>query len=285
MTPRWFIQEDTFPSHERDRLNNLVYVLEEIGCEVVVGKYRPFGAMEYDFFDNDGPVVLHGSIELMKDFQVNGPAAWHPGCWMDLKILSCDYYYTKLGAYILQNDYGFYTFGELGRLKRLLFEAFSCPGDTPSLGKLLFIRPVDNEKTFTGEVVGDKYFECWLRSHNGPPDPKTLCVVTNFKEIQQEWRIVMAKGKVVDGSQYKLTDHLIIEPGIPDSIKAFAEEVASVWEPHPVWVLDVGLVNNIPRVVELGSVNCAGWYACDQRKVVQAINLAAKAAYDSSTSI
>ena len=49
----------------------------------------------------------------------------------------------------------------------------------------------------------------------------------------------------------------------------------AVWCPHPVWVLDIAQADGKLGVVELGSVNCAGWYAADKRAIVRAINEAA----------
>src|SRR5271165_2903077 len=92
INPRWFIQKETYPTLEQGRLNNLIQVLKEAGSEVHVDIYKPFGAMQFDFFDDNGPVVLHGSIELMRQFQAKA-INWKPAVWMDEKILECKYYY------------------------------------------------------------------------------------------------------------------------------------------------------------------------------------------------
>jgi hypothetical protein len=270
MLPLWFV-EQRGGRKEQEELQKLVYTLEETGHDVHIARYKPFGAMEFKL-PQDRPVILQGSIQLGDTFNAKVTDVY-PGVWMNMEILKCSFYYWKLGKFLLTPYYGFYPLGELLRLKDALFTLYSEPGDTPSLGRLLFIRPDTNDKVFPGEVLGPRYFESWLRSIEA--SGRLMCVVSPFVKIEEEYRLVIADGKPIAGSKYKENDYIVYEQGFPDDVGELATEIAKTWSPHPVWVLDIARSQGVPKLLELGGVNCAGWYHCDLKAVISAMDAAA----------
>lgn len=272
MLPRWFLQEDCFQNNreERDRLNNLAYILKEIGCQVHIDKYVPFGGMQYDFFDDYGPVVLHGSINMIRDFQKRRPRNWVPAGWMDESVLTCSHYYGRFYEFVLNYKHRMLSFKELGERKHDLFRLYGKEG-------LIFVRPNTNDKIFTGGLISEPMFVPWYKQTANDVGPNERCVVAAPKRVDREWRLVMHRGRVVAGSQYMADNYFIRSPDIPANVINFAEIVATRWQPHPVWVLDICRVApfGFLYVMEVGSVNCAGWYMADQRAIVAAINEAA----------
>lgn len=270
MLPLWFV-EQRGGRKDMEETQKLVYTLQETGHEVRIDKYRSFGAMEFPL-PKDRPVILQGSIQLGEAFN-NAGEGIYPGVWQNMEILKCSHYYWKLGKFLLPPYYGFYPFGELLRLKDQLFTLYSEPGDTATLGRLLFIRPDSNDKIFTGEVLGNRYFESWHKSVEA--SGRLMCVVAPYLPIEEEWRLVIADGKPVAGSKYKENGYVVYEQGFPDDVGELATEIAQAWSPHPVWVLDIARSRGVPRLLELGSVNCAGWYHCDLKAVISAMDAAA----------
>jgi hypothetical protein len=65
---------------------------------------------------------------------------------------------------------------------------------------------------------------------------------------------------------------LDVRPEFPDEAAALAEEACKIWTPHPILVVDVGLTHDGYKIVECGSVNCAGYYGCDLHKLVKAMS-------------
>jgi hypothetical protein len=62
--------------------------------------------------------------------------------------------------------------------------------------------------------------------------------------------------------------------GFPDEVGEFSETVmkSTVWEPHPVYIMDVADVEGVGlKVMEIGSANCAGIYHMDVRKLLTAL--------------
>ena len=269
MKPRWFIQDSLFASWRPDReaINTqcLIFAIKELGLDVHVGKYIPFGGMEYDFFEGDDPVIFYGSINLILDFQRRKPKPWKPVAWFDEDALSCHTYYTHLNKFILQQNHSFFRFGDLPGLKNHLFNNFAVDNK-------IFIRPDDNIKSFNGRIIEQEYFDSWVSSPSHEDvSQDVIAVVSSPSEIEAEWRLIIADGKVLTGSQYMNARCYEVKDGFPvkDMLK-FMSEVEKEWKPHPIYCMDVcRLTTGEFRVVEIGSINCAGFHRCDLRSIVK----------------
>lgn len=238
----------------------------ELHCE----KYIRYGEMNWDFLPKDKPVLVHGSIGLIKDILRKGKDLY-PCIWCDFEILSCHSYYSYWGEYLLQRKYAFYPLAEIVRLKDYLY------GDDDDL----FIRPDANNKEFTGEVIKKKEFDIWWKKINyDNTPPTTMCIVAKPEKILAEYRLIMAKGKVVIGSKYRNNNIICYDAYYPKEIEGFAEEVCKKWQPHPIFCLDLAETPDGCKVVECGSVNCAGYYSADLRKIVQAMSDLAEEEYN-----
>lgn len=97
-----------------------------------------------------------------------------------------------------------------------------------------------------------------------------------------EWRLVVADGKVVAGSMYSNGGGLLTEAGYPDDAGALAELAAEKWQPHPIFVCDIAR-NEYGEyfIIEIGSVNVAGFYKCEIRPIVEAMAQIAEREYQS----
>lgn len=280
--PAWFIQEGTFPETEQKNLHRLILILEEDGCKVVVGKFRPF-LHDFHWFPThpDGPVILHGSIELLREAKWHAPPAWFPaGNWMDLNSLRCGNYYARLAGDILNWECGFYPLGMLSMIRGWLFDTYGRPEDETSLGRLIFVRPDGNDKSFVGGCVGEKMFLPWYKEVSATLAEETMVVVSTYRKIHREWRILMVEGEPVAGSLYAADGSFITEAGFPAHVGDYARIIAQKWSPAPAWVLDIAEIEdgNL-RVCELGAINCAGWYKADLRSAVTALNKVAMKEY------
>jgi hypothetical protein len=167
---------------------------------------------------------------------------------------------------LLQRCYGFYPFAELLRLEDFLFQVYGRDGK-------LFVRPDENSKSFTGEVVSRDRFAAWLALVAEETPGHELCVVSRPEAIKAEWRFIVADGEAVAGSQYRAGGGVDVRPSYPPAAARFAERVAAAWSPHPMFCVDVAsAAGGDYRLVEIGSVNCAGFYLCDLHAAVAAIH-------------
>lgn len=262
MAVEWYIQhrDNDYDSNTQ----KIIFIIQEMGYKVHCEKYVPFDGMDWSFLPTDRPVVAHGSIAAIRNLLkgCNGKH-FYPGAWCDWEALTCHSYYTYWGKYLLQKDYGFYPLGELPRLKDYFYKLH---------GETIFVRPDANNKEFTGEVISEKNFDVWYRktTYNDPP-ATMMCVVSKPAKIEAEFRLIMADGKVVAGSKYR-NEHVIdYDPYYPEAMIPFAEEVCKVWQPHPIFCLDIAETPEGFRVIECGSVNCAGYYSANLRPIIESM--------------
>lgn len=188
---------------------------------------------------------------------------FYPGAWVDWEMLSCHYYYSRWGEFLLQQEYAFYPFGELLRLKNYLYKTFGKNNN-------IFIRPNTNDKVFTGSVVEEKHFKSWFDATRLPND--LMCIIAKPQDILAEYRFVMFENKVISGSQYKDGNCIIHSDVLPKESINFAEKVSSVWSPHPIYCLDLAETKEGFKVVECGSVNMAGFYKCNIKPIIEVMS-------------
>lgn len=245
-------------------VSRFIYSAQELGYKTLLIEHSDLDSVPLP--PENHPLVFFGSLNMIRKLQAL-QLPHKPVVWCDWEALSCHNYYAHYGKYMLQKEYGFYPYKELTRLKDFLYRTYGKDDK-------IFIRPSTNDKVFNGEVVEDFRFDRWHElSKVYEPKPELLCVVSKPSIIHSEYRLVIANGKVVTGSQYKIGGMVqSLEGMCLPSLIAYAEEVASVWQPHPIFVMDVATTrDDKAHVVEIGPINGAGLYKCDIRAVVQAM--------------
>lgn len=135
---------------------------------------------------------------------------------------------------------------------------------------VFFIRPCGDDKTFSGNVTNWGKFCAWrkkvikLGETYTTLDADTMVAYGEPKEIYQECRFYVVRGRVITGSQYKLGRRVVLNEDVPPFIWDFAQEMADLWQPHPdAFALDIADTPEGPKVIEIGCMNSAGFYASD----------------------
>lgn len=273
MKIKWVIESGKV---EQENWNSIVAYLNETSRENVRVTYRPFtnNKVQTDFGDEDC-VVGFGCLGLVRSIGQNN--RWVPGVWCDWEKLKCSYYLSHWGKYSIHQDYGFYPLSEIWRRKDWLFEKYAS--NIYHGHPHIFVRPDDNFKSFNAELVAAEHWDSFRSQVECyQPSDHILCMVSSPVMIQSEWRLVIADGKVITGSQYRKTLNnslsAEIEPGYDPLAAEFAEHIIaeSGWQPHPVYVMDICKSGNGYKLVEIGSINSAGLYLCDIPTVVDTIS-------------
>src|SRR5262249_22198255 len=167
-------------------------------------------------------------------------------------------YYAHWGQYVLQEHYGFYPLGELPRLKEKLYETYAKD-------EMLFIKPDDNDKSFSGRLVPRDNFPQWYEEAQAcKPDPAALVVVSAPVRIGGEWRFVIADRKVIAGTYYKWAGKRSPSPDDLRNAGVLAEEIAAEsWQPRAIYCVDVARSGTDQfRLVEIGGINSPRPYHC-----------------------
>ncbi len=274
MKAKWLV---TLYGQDAD-VNRLAYAIQSCGREVEIVK---LGHMFEEIIDKPSQekacVVVTGPTSVTIRIGRSKPK-WVPATWHMSDIYKCSNYYSYIGKHLTQRKYTFLPLAEIDRIKDDLFRQFG-------VNDRIFIRPDSGEKCFTGAVIHANQYSSWkdLRS-NTALEGNTLCVVSSPVKIERELRLIIRKGKVVTGSTYYIMGMLQEEPLEEQSNKKeiieFAELAASkLNEFPPVYVMDIAVDEFGLSVMEIGCVNCAGWYASDLIKTVEAVSEEAEFEY------
>jgi len=264
MKPKWLIETGVWKDTNVSRMIQLV---RDLDMTVHAEPYSPFSAAEFALADEDCSIVFYGSLNTAEQLRVSHPS-WVPFIWFNKDAFSCRTYYGHWGKYLVQEHYGFYPAGDLVRLQAALYRTYGKDD-------MVFIRPDDNDKSFSGRLVPLDNFARWHEDlQAGNPGPTALVVVATPVRIAGEWRFVIADRKVIAGSLYKGTGESSSASADLRQASCVAEAIArDPWQPRAIYCADIARTSKGDyRLVEIGGINSAGLYHCDLLPVVQAMS-------------
>jgi hypothetical protein len=260
MLPVWLIEAGVYGA-EADPL------LAEIRRQGMVAEVVPFQALQKEksltaggrpLADGDC-VIGYGTFPFARQIQLH--RRWVPGAWCDPRNLDCTGYFAHFGKFLLNQNYAILPGVEAIRQRDWLFGVLGKDDE-------IFARPCGCHKIFTGRCI----FKDDFASALGPTryDPTTLVVVAAPREIDREWRLVVAGDRVIAASQYAVEGSKRIEPGCPEAVRAFSESMLAEvrWRPDPIFMLDVCESVGHLRLVEINGFSCSWLYQCDLAAVV-----------------
>ncbi|AXY77944.1 DUF4343 domain-containing protein [Paraflavitalea soli] len=181
------------------------------------------------------------------------------GLFFDPLIFSMENYIEQWGKHMLNSEASVITFKEL--MER------GYDGE-----KMLFIRPNNDDKSFSCEVRMFSEIAGWYKQlaaiENSGLNLDTKIVVSEPYNIQYEWRLWIVNKQVIAASKYREYFKLTKEAGCPDSVIAFAEDRCEEYTPHDIFVMDICLCGDTYYIVECGCMNGAGFYKADISTIV-----------------
>ena len=227
-------------------------------------------------------VFPYGSIQFLK-WVTTSPAisSFFQGdkgvlnAFFDLRRLAWSFYASHWGKYLLSDKFVILPYGELLRRKDWAYEIF---GDSEK--KAIFVRPVENDKVFTGKVIWRDTFDQDIRKagYNVEMDfsPEMLVVIAEPKKVLKEWRLAVVNGKVVSCGLYNVDGWHAENAGegcddqrVMDLAKQIAEDP---WQPCGAYVMDVcSTKDDLVKLLEIGSINSAGWYGMSISAIAKAL--------------
>lgn len=184
--------------------------------------------------------------------------------WCDFENLKYSHYGVWYGHHLLNNfaDYAPTTTSEI----------YNNPDKYFFNAQEIFIRPDDNEKSFDGEVVDrDKISEWYHDTYKYIGNLNIPCWAFPKQKIHQEWRVVIARGKAISASQYRLEGSVELEEGAPPEVLSFAEDLAKIYSPATIFCMDIAKTPHGLRLVEIGSIHTCGLYCCNLEPIVNAV--------------
>lgn len=244
----------------------IVDCLRSLQQEVRIVKPRPFTDCAELLPESFGEakIMTLGSIQLLGKLNrwLSGEAGW-----ANFQNFDCLTYYGYFGEYLLNN---YYFVAPLNDVERLMERQWALWNDQA------FIRPTSGTKSFRADVYTPKTFQDIYNSLWGQ-DKHIPTLVAYAQKVKNEFRFFVSRNQVIGGSQYRDSDGRYAVAPLNGEVAEQAKEFANMvlkevdWRPEPMFVMDVCIGPNGPRVVELNSFSCSGWYATPPEPVLKAV--------------
>ncbi len=248
----YVVQENTFKEVHYEKL---IEAFHKLRLDYEIVQVRPFiDTFEYKTDRKD--VFVFGALKLA---DMARKLKWVPGA-----IVGPNHDFTVYSQYYRENllnyDSKIYKFGD----------------EIPFTSNFHFIRPVLDSKVFSGKVFSQydwklKQYELLNNGHVTSLTKDTLIQVSTSKWIEKEIRFWIVDGKVVTGSQYRLGHRMVLDDRIDLDAIIFAQEMVDIYQLDKSFVLDICLTDEGYKIVECGSISCAGFYKSDVQKAIIAL--------------
>lgn len=141
--------------------------------------------------------------------------------------------------------------------------------------KETFIKPSRDLKSFNGGVIyaGETIKNYIARTgHSMPSIKDETIVVSDIKEIQEEYRFFIHKDKILAASRYMLNSEVNPSNIVPEFLTDCAKDYAKLYNPADIFVMDLAVTNEGIKIVEYNCWNASGFYHCNIRDLIFQIN-------------
>lgn len=222
---------------------------------------RPFTEDLPNVAIDDGPVVFYGSPRISG--LVAKAGLWLPGVFGHPELFDFDRQMAAWRSSMLNADAALFTLSDLVHR-------------STQLAPRVFYRPATDAKEFGGGTATNEELQQWAnqvidRGFGGLAQD-TVIVVGPERHLGREWRLVIVQDAVVASSQYRNGGVHEVKSGAPSEVIDFGTGIASVWSPHPVFVLDVTEADGELFVVEANGFNSCGFYDSDTLAIVESVS-------------
>lgn len=206
------------------------------------------------------PICILGSVNLSKW----GKEKSLPGVWWN-------------------DNFNFVVQKSIYKEHMLNYDSIVCRlGDVEPYKGERFIRPVDDGKAFTGEIIDNNCFVEWQEriqqfNTDDQVNPSTMVMVSSVKDIYREYRFFIVDGKVVTGSLYNEDDRRIRREvdftDVDMAVTNFVNDRIKEWVPDRVFVIDIAVLRNgDTKVIEINNANGSGFYKCNIGEFIRAVD-------------
>lgn len=254
----WLLQENNFNEPGWAMLKN---ILEKTETPHTIHKVVPFVGEIIPDIDPEGPVVCMGSYSLRHVAKRKG---WTPGVW-DLEPHTyadcCVNWQWEMLNY------------EASMIK--LKNIFSYVQDNNHY----FIRPNGDNKYFSGGVKSSSDIEYIHKCVANLKEDEiyyglnmdTDIIINEVMDIYSEYRNWIIDGQLITSSLYKMGAKVIYSDEVDSEVTDYVKKMVDIWQPERAFVIDVAKTEMGMRIVEINTLNAAGFYAGDTYKLFEAI--------------
>ncbi len=206
-----------------------------------------------DFNTDREDVFIFGSLKLAR---LSKQYNWFPGTLIT-KNHDYDVYSKHYKENLLNYDSRIVKFGN----------------DFEWISDKHFIRPTLDSKVFTGRVFT---YEEWTNFKNNllPKTTitnETLLQVATVKNITQEIRFWIIDGKIVTQSTYRRGTYIAYDDIVDNDAIEYVKQMIKIFQLAKAFTIDICLSEYRWKIVECGSIACAGFYDADMQKIIMSL--------------
>lgn len=128
---------------------------------------------------------------------------------------------------------------------------FALAKDIKWINEEMFVRPLLDNKDFNGGIFNKNTLKF-----------EGECVAATLQTINKEFRFFILDGKVIAKTQYKQNGELFESSLVDEGAISFVKEMIKKFN-FEGYVIDVALVNETYKIVELNCLNASGFYSID----------------------
>lgn len=158
----------------------------------------------------------------------------------------------------------------------------------------MFIRPIKDSKVFAGGIMDKKTFNEWKynvcnleEDYGDSLNKNTIIQVNKIQDIYAEYRFWIVRQKIVTSSLYKRGNKVIYSSHVDQNVHDFVNMVLNTefnvtkenhlgentgWRPQEAFVIDIADTPEGFKIVEINTINAAGFYAGDMQKLVMSLH-------------
>ena len=108
--------------------------------------------------------------------------------------------------------------------------------------------------------------------YSSPNIKSEKIVVSDIKEIQEEYRFFMYKNKILGCSRYMLNSEVNPSDFVPEDIKECAIKYSELYNPSELYVMDLAVTPEGIKIVEYNCWNASGFYHSNIRDIIFQVN-------------
>ncbi|BDI34531.1 hypothetical protein CCAX7_65820 [Capsulimonas corticalis] len=253
----WILQD--IPYNPSPSIVTLERVVLEAGYRLVKTPVVPFSDRMPDIPDDIPlPIVIYGMNTMIQT--TSRHPKWRHGLFFEPEKFEPAAYTQALGDRMLNSDAQLLTCEELAE-----------SGLSPT--EKFFLRPNDDSKTFTGQVMDFREFWRWYHQEPGDEEyvdlhPDMRVLYSTPKTIKAEYRTFILDRKVIALTQYLPEARLLASPEVIE----FAEDIAARYAPSEAFVCDIAATNEGWKVIEFNCINGSGFYLANVDAIVRSLS-------------
>jgi len=261
MKAKWVVDKYIF---EDSRIP--VEAFNELGIEFFEFDYIPFMVQNITVpFTKDEPVVTYSTINAVSHLR------GFYGCYYDDLKYNCNVYMSQLEVddkLFLNSDHMYVTLANLIGDHEYYFRLMGMDK--------LFFRPNRGGKEFTGNVWTmdniTREIDAIIKLYGVGLD--SMILISTPKKILDEARFVIGNREILGSSRYQVGGKHQEDTKVNVESTQLVEDILDTcaWVPDDLFIIDIATTENGPKIVELNSFSCSGWYAMDPKDIISKVS-------------